>query len=132
MEPLMKKRIKALLIDSLVSSAASLTVEGVFRAATKNKKNVGTEFCYNVVLPTVTFWGLEYIQLRRSGQTVGHKLQGIMIESEDGTALTDEQIVKRLIHRDSVSTFAYLKDRTSFDGSRLPHDLYAGTVLKEQ
>lgn len=128
----MKKRIKALLIDSLVSGAASLAVEGVFRAATKNKKNAGTEFCYSVILPTVTFWGLEYIQLRQRGQTIGHKLQGIIIESEDGTALTDEQIVKRLMHRDSVSTFAYLKDRAAFDGERLPHDLYAGTVLKEK
>lgn len=131
MEPLIKKRMKALLIDSLVSSAASLAVEGVFRAATKNKKNAGTEFCYNVVLPTVTFWGMEYLQLRRSGQTIGHKMQGITIESKDGMALTDEQIVKRLIHRDSVGTFAYLKDRKTFDGERLPHDFYAGTVVKE-
>ena len=39
-----------------------------------------------------------------------------------------------MLYRDTISTFDYLKDRHAFegkDGSELPHDRFAETVVKE-
>lgn len=129
MYPLMKKRVKASLIDSFVASSISLVTEPLLRKKVKN------EMVINVLVPTFLTWGLEYAQLRLNGQTLGQKAMGIAIESENGSGLTSEQILKRMIHRDSISSFGYLKDREKYaiySGAKYPHDLYAGTVVKEK
>lgn len=128
MNKLMKKRMKAMAIDLAISTGVTVILDPLIRKKVENKA------IYDVIVPTVIFWGLEYAQLRAGGQTIGHKAAGIIIDTTDGSALSSEQIVKRLAHRDSISTFSYLKDRGKFEfyeGTKLPHDLYADTVVKE-
>lgn len=128
MNKLMKKRLKAMAIDIAISTGVTLVLDPLIRRRIKNKA------AYDVIVPTVVFWGLEYAQLRMKGQTVGHKAAGIVIDTTDGSALGTEQIMKRLMHRDSISTLSYLADREKFafyEGTKLPHDLYADTVVKE-
>lgn len=82
----------------------------------------------------MVLYGLEYAQLRISGQTIGQKVISIQIQSETGGELTPEQIVKRMFHRDTASSIVYLKDRKKYnasDGAEFPHDVYAKTVVKE-
>lgn len=129
MNELTKKRGKAILIDTAISTAATLALEPFFKKETKKS------FLYTMAVPTAIFWGLEYVQLRTRGHTIGQKAMGIEIRDEAGGELNSEQILKRLIHRDTVATISYLKDREQFDaqnGARFPHDIYSGTVVKEQ
>nr|WP_106783190.1 RDD family protein [Lysinibacillus timonensis] len=128
MKTLTKKRLKAYLIDSAVSTALSFAVESLLRKKVKN------EAVHSIVTPTVVMWALEYIQLRNNGQTIGYKTMGLAIENKDGSKLTNNQIAKRILYRDTVSTFVYLKDRERFegeDGSIFPHDHFAGTIVIE-
>lgn len=128
MNELAKKRGKAILIDTVISSVVSLALEPLLKKKTKSS------FAYTVVSPSVIFWGLEYAQLRLSGQTVGQKMMRIEVQNEDGGEPTSKQIIKRLVHRDTISPFIYLKDREYFDayeGERFPHDLYSHTTVKE-
>lgn len=128
MHKITKKRIKAVLLDSLISTGITLAAEPLLRKKIKN------ETFLQVVAPTVVFWGLEYAQLRLQGQTVGQKVLGIQIESEDGGELTGEQILKRLLHRDTIGPVAYLCDRdrsADSKGKKFPHDAYAKTFVKE-
>ncbi|WP_341201216.1 RDD family protein [Planomicrobium okeanokoites] len=128
MKRLMKKRIKAMAIDTVITMGVTAALEPLFRNKLKNKA------AYDALAPSLIFWGLEYAQMRMSGQTIGHKMAGIVIDTTDGRALSSEQILKRLVHRDSISTISYLRDREKYDfyeGTKLPHDLYADTVVKE-
>ncbi|WP_394121827.1 RDD family protein [Planococcus donghaensis] len=128
MNELTKKRTKALLIDTAISTAVSFAIEPLLKRKTKNS------FIYTVVSPTVIFWGLEYAQMRLKGQTVGHKMMGIEVQNEAGGEPTPEQILERIVHRDTVGPFVYLKDRAHYDayeGEKFPHDLYSYTVVKE-
>lgn len=128
MEEITKKRFKAILIDSFISSAVSLTAEYFMRKRIKN------EALYNVVLPMASMYALEYLQLKRSGQTAGYRLMGLKLTADDGEALTGEQIVKRMVHRDTTSTWSYLTSRKQFEGKSgaiLPHDEKTGTIVKE-
>ena len=128
MKSMTKKRLGALMIDSVVAATVSLGVEYVLR------KKVKSEFVHTVVTPMVLFWGLEYAQLRKNGQTFGYKAVGLTLENADGSKPTDAQIAKRMLYRDTISTFDYLKDRQHFaeqDGATLPHDRFAQTVVKE-
>lgn len=128
MNELAKKRAKAILIDTAISTAVSFAVEPLLKRKTKGS------FIYTVVSPTVIFWGLEYAQLRLKGQTVGQKMMGIEVQNEAGGEPTPEQILERMVHRDTVGPFVYLKDRAKFDayeGEKFPHDLYSYTVVKE-
>lgn len=128
MKSMTKKRLGAVMIDSVIAATVSLGVEYVLRKKVKN------EFVHTVVTPTVLFWGLEYAQLRKNGQTLGYKAMGLALENEDGSKPTDAQIAKRILYRDTISTFDYLKDRQHFekqDGAILPHDRFAQTVVKE-
>lgn len=118
------------MIDLGVSTAVTLTSEYFLRKKIKN------EAFHNLVTPTVVFWGLEYVQLRNCGQTIGYKTMGLSLENEDikNTRLTDKQILKRMAYRDTLSTFDYFKDREQFegnDGSSFPHDRISGTIVKE-
>ncbi|MDQ0429528.1 putative RDD family membrane protein YckC [Planomicrobium stackebrandtii] len=128
MNELTKKRGKAILIDTVISSVISFALEPLL------KKNTKSSFVYTVVSPSVIFWGLEYAQLRLSGQTIGQKLMSIEVQNENGGEPTSKQILKRMVHRDTVSPIVYLKDRDAYDayqGEKLPHDLYAHTMVKE-
>lgn len=128
MNKLMKKRMKATAVDTAISIGIVSALEPLVRKKVKNKA------VYDAIAPSLVFWGLEFAQMRFSGQTVGQKVAGIIIDTTDGSALSNEQILKRLIHRDTISTFAYLRDRPKYDfyeGTKLPHDLYADTVVKE-
>lgn len=123
-----KKRLAAICIDLGISTAVTLTAEYFLR------KKIKSEAFHNLVTPTVVFWGLEYAQLRKSGQTMGYKAMGLTLENEDGTPLTDKQIMKRMAYRDTISTFHYLKDREQFEGENgecFPHDRISQTVVKE-
>ena len=128
MKSMTKKRLGAVMIDSVIAATVSLGVEYVLR------KKVKSEFVHTVVTPTVLFWGLEYAQLRKNGQTIGYKAMGLALENKDGSKPTDAQIAKRILYRDTISTFDYLKDRQNFaqrDGAIFPHDRFAQTVVKE-
>ena len=128
MKSITKKRLAAIMIDSVVAASVSLGVEYLLR------KKVKSQFVHAVVTPTVAFWGLEYAQLRKGGQTLGYKAVGLALENTDGSKPTDTQIAKRIMYRDTISTFDYLKDRQHFeeqDGAILPHDRFAQTVVKK-
>ena len=116
------------MIDAAVAATVSLGLECLLR------KKIKSEFIHTVVTPMVAFWGLEYAQLRKNGQTLGYKAMGLALENEDGSKPTDAQIAKRIMYRDTISTFDYLKDRQHFaerDGATFPHDRFAQTVVKE-
>ncbi|HSI68359.1 MAG TPA: RDD family protein [Planococcus sp. (in: firmicutes)] len=128
MQELAKKRVKAILIDTAISTVATLALEPLFT------KKVKSGFLYTMVMPTAIFWGLEYAQLRTRGQTVGQKVVGIEIRNEVGGEPSPEQIMKRIIHRDTVAPLIYLKNREQYDvfeGEKFPHDVYSQTVVKE-
>ena len=128
MKPITKKRTKAFLIDAAISTAVTLSVEYFLRKKIKN------EAFHNLVTPTAIMWGLELVQLRNNGQTIGYKTMGLALENKEGSVPTTGQILKRMAHRDTIGSFIYLKDRTAFegqDGSTLPHDEFSETVVKE-
>ncbi|ELK45927.1 RDD family protein [Halobacillus sp. ACCC02827] len=129
METLTKKRLQAFLIDTAISTAAALTAEYFLRKKVKN------EAFHTIVTPTLMMWGLEYIQLRRSGQTIGYKKTGLKLEHADGLPLTSAVIAKRIGYRDTISTIDYIKSKESFEadgGAIFPHDRYAGTVVRRK
>lgn len=128
MNDIVKKRLKAIVIDSTIAYGVTLAAEPLL------KKKIKNEFFHATVTQTLVFWGLEFAQLQLNGQTVGQKMQGIRIESEDGSELTSAQIVKRLLHRDFISPTSYLLSRKkyhAYEGAVFPHDVYASTVVKK-
>lgn len=125
MDALTKKRGKAIAIDFAISGAVNGIVEPLLR------KKLKQEWVHALVTPTVVFWGLEYIQLKTRGQTIGQKIAGIKIENADGGELTDQQILKRLAHRDSVMALEWWKERGQDMGEQMPHDRYAHTIVRE-
>lgn len=129
MESITKKRAIAFLMDTAISTAVTLGVEYFLR------KKVKSEVVHALVTPTAMLWALEYAQLRKNGQTIGYKTMGLVLEHEEGHALSDRQIIKRMAYRDTISSFHYLKNRQAFEqqqGQYLPHDSFAGTVVKEK
>lgn len=128
MQPLTKKRLKAFAIDIAVSTVVSLGVETLLR------KKIKSEFVHAIVTPTVVMYGLEYVQMRKCGQTLGYKQQGLTLTDEEGNTPTCEQLTKRMFYRDYVSTVKYLTDRKQFEqkeGAILPHDAFTHTVVHE-
>ncbi|WP_339230451.1 RDD family protein [Oceanobacillus sp. FSL K6-2867] len=128
MEAITKKRTKAVFIDSVISGVASVGVEYLL------KKKIKNEAFHALVTPSLVMWSLEYAQLKTCGQTLGYKTMGLALENKDGSELTCGQIIKRMAYRDTLSTFKYMKDRKVFEGengSVLPHDEVAGTVVRE-
>ncbi|MFS0750010.1 RDD family protein [Oceanobacillus sp. 1P07AA] len=128
MKPITKKRTKAYFIDLAISTAVTIGVEQLLRKKIKN------EAVHTLVTPTVVMWGLEYAQLRKNGQTVGYKQAGLKLEGTNSSELTSSQIIKRMAYRDCISTLQYIGNRKAFegnDGSVLPQDRYADTVVKE-
>lgn len=125
MDKLTKKRGKSLAIDMAVSGALTAVVEPLLR------KKIKQEWVHALVTPTALFWGLEYLQLKTRGQTLGQQAAGIKIESTDGGELTDAQIFKRLAHRDSIMPLEWFRERGQDQGAQMPHDRFAHTFVKE-
>ncbi len=128
MYELTKKRAKALLIDSAIAATVSFAVEPLL------KKKIKSSFFHEVISPHVVFWGLEYAQIRINGQTVGQKMMGIALKDDAGSELSSEQILKHIVHRDTIGAFMYVKDRAryaKYEGEKYPHDLYAQTVVQQ-
>ncbi|RUL48707.1 MULTISPECIES: RDD family protein [Lysinibacillus] len=128
MKSITKKRTKAFIIDLAISGVVTAGVEYVLRKKIKN------EAFHHLVTPTAVLWGLEYAQIRKGGQTIGYKAAKLALQNEDGSPLTCQQITKRMVYRDIVSTFDYLLKRQDFeqeDGALLPHDRVARTIVKE-
>lgn len=126
MKPITKKRTFAVLIDMTLSSIVTAAVEAALRKKVKN------EAVHNLVTPTLITWGLEYGQLKCHGQTVGYKLMGLKLESEDGSPLTSSQIIRRMAYRDFASSISYMKDRENFsrdEGRSLAQDRFSHTVV---
>lgn len=128
MKPITKKRFKAYLIDTAIATAITAGVECVLRKRIKN------EAFHALVTPTLVMWTLEYTQLKRTGQTIGYKQQGLLLETENGQKPETEQIIKRMAYRDSIGGFKYLGNPKGFDegeGETMPHDRYAQTKVSE-
>lgn len=128
MDDLTKKRLKAMLIDAAVSSAVSAALEPLI------KMKVKSGFVHAVILPSVVLWGLEAAEIGLSGQTLGQKAMRIKTVTTAGGKPATGQLLKRAMHRDSLSSISFLKDRKRFEangGSVFPHDRYAGTFVKE-
>ncbi|GGF29092.1 hypothetical protein GCM10010954_30260 [Halobacillus andaensis] len=128
MTSISQKRTDAIFIDFAISTVVTLSVEKLLR------KKVKSEAVHALVTPTLVMWALEYAQLKQWGQTAGYKAMGLALENEDGEEPTSSQLIKRMAYRDTISGFSYLKDRKGFteeDGALMPHDRYAGTVVKE-
>ena len=119
MKTLTKKRAKAFAIDMAIATAVTGVVEVLLRKKVKN------EFIHVVVTPSLVTYGLEYLQLKNSGQTIGYKQQGLKLVSEDAAPLEGCTLVKRMLYRDYISSFRYIANRKDFaqhDGAVLPHD----------
>ncbi|KGR77451.1 RDD family protein [Ureibacillus sinduriensis] len=128
MKTITKKRRNAFLIDLAISGAVNAGVEYLLRKKIKN------EAFHSLVTPTAVLWTLEYIQLRKSGQTLGYKAAGLMVENANGGEITPAQIVQRMAYRDFIGTVDYVFKRKSFEGQNgevFPHDRISGTVVKE-
>ncbi|MBD7908012.1 RDD family protein [Sporosarcina gallistercoris] len=122
------KRTKAYFIDLAISTAVIGVAEYFLRKKVKN------EAVHALVTPSVVMSTLECAQLLRSGQTVGYKKMGLVLESETGTDLSAGQLMKRIFYRDTFNSFLFIGNRRKFeknDGKTLPHDFYAGTIVKE-
>ncbi|MHA6251746.1 RDD family protein [Oceanobacillus sp. CAU 1775] len=129
MEEITKKRLKAILIDTFVSSTVTYTLEYFLR------KKIKSEAFHALVTPGATQYLLEYAQLKTSGQTIGYRVMGLELQDETGQELTSKQILKRAAYRDTVSSIKYLKDRKAFEqaeGKVFPHDTYAKTIVREK
>ncbi|MFD1361762.1 RDD family protein [Lentibacillus salinarum] len=127
MKRISKKRTKAFMIDFAISTAVTAGVEYFLRKKVKN------EAVHALITPTVIMWTLEYAQLRRNGQTLGYKQQGLVLEDADGSELSSRQIVKRMAYRDTIGGFSYLKNPKGFadqDGGTMPQDRYAHTSVR--
>ena len=128
MQTITKKRRNAFLIDLVFSSVVNVGVKILLRKKIKN------EAIHALVTPTAVFWSIEFLQLRKNGQTIGYKASGLKLEKVEGDELTAAQLIKRMAYRDFISTGHYLFNKQSFEGengSILPHDRFAGTVVKE-
>ncbi len=120
--------MKAFMIDLAVSTAVTGVAEYFLR------KKIKSEAFHSLVTPVVVMYALEGAQLRKSGQTIGYKKLGLILENENKGPLTNDQLLKRMVYRDTWSTVKYLSERKEFEqnaGSIFPHDEYAGTVVQE-
>ncbi|MDY0404884.1 RDD family protein [Virgibacillus sp. 179-BFC.A HS] len=128
MKTITKKRVKAYLIDVAITTAVTAGLEYFLR------KKVKSEVFHTIVTPTAVMATLEYTQMRRNAQTFGYKKMGIKLDNIDGSALHSKQIIKRMIYRETISTFKYLGNPKAFakeEGAVFPHDSYAETIVKE-
>lgn len=128
MEELTRKRAKALVIDSMIAAAVGGILSYLWR-----KRSGKSDFTSEVAIPQLTMWGLELVQMKRRGRTIGHDIAGIRIESEHGEAPGTVQLLKRILHRETLSQLLLLTRQSEYQiykGTKFPHDVYAKTVVK--
>ncbi|MDW0110432.1 RDD family protein [Sporosarcina aquimarina] len=128
MKTITKKRMKAYGIDMAITMIAIGATEYFLR------KKVKSEAVHALITPSVITYSLECVQLLNSGQTVGYKKMGLVLKDQNGMDLTTYQLMKRIFYRDSINGFKLLANRSEFEqdeGERLPHDVFAGTIVKE-
>lgn len=126
MENLTKKRTKAYFIDMAISTVVTISLDSFLRKRIKN------DTIHTWLTPSVIMWGLEYVQMKRSKQTVGYKLMGLSLENQSDSETTSKQLIKRMIYRDLISFFLIKSKNFERDeGAVLPHDHYASTQVKE-
>ena len=122
-----KRRIGAYIINQAVYLGLSVVIEKTVL------RRVKSEVVHAVVTqPTISFLG-EVAQLKLlNGKTVGGRICGIQVESENGLPLTTKQIVRRTVYRDTVSLFKIRPYWKPFleNGQRLPEDDFARTIVR--
>lgn len=126
MDDVMKRRMMAGVIDEVINNVASEVVEQVVLKRIKSKT------FHALVTKTVVSWVIEGVQLKlMNGQTLGDRALKLRVQSTNGLPLTTEQIVKRILYRETVAPLKLFKDRSRYmeAGARLPQDEYAETIV---
>ncbi|TCI48125.1 RDD family protein [Exiguobacterium sp. SH1S4] len=126
------KRAVASRIDKILLEAPAKLVEKTIR-----KKIWPDKEMKHYYLPTiVSIAGEAYFLLNRDGQTIGDKIVGIKVVSQDGRPLTLEQVMKRTLYKDVVypatlglPLLRALQQMKSNKDLELPHDEFAHTKL---
>ncbi len=126
MNVIAKKRLKAYFIDFVVAGLTIGVIEYFLR------KKVKSEVVHTMITPVIVPWSLECIQLKLSGQTFGYKRMGLVLESTEALNLTNKQIAKRMIYRQTVSPFKFLAHPIEFSKDTvLPQDYASNTIVSE-
>lgn len=128
MQIITKRRLKAYFIDLAVATAITAGIECILR------KKIKSEVVHIAVTPLIVPLALEYLQFKRNGQTCGYKTMGLILESEDGSKLTNKQITQRMFYNQAISSFKYMVHPAKYlkgDGHILPHDNVANTIVRE-
>lgn len=126
------KRAVASQIDQFMFQTPAKLVEKAIRKKLRPGKKVKRYY-----LPTlVTMAGEVYFLLSKDGQTIGDRVVGIKVVSQDGRPLSLEQVVKRTLYKDVVypatlglPLLKALQQIKSGKATELPHDEFAHTKL---
>lgn len=74
MEQLTKRRAKAYVIDSVIATALGNVLSYLWL-----KGSGKSSFVTEVAIPYFTMWGLELMQMKWRGRTIGHDKAGIRL-----------------------------------------------------
>lgn len=126
------KRAVASQIDQFIFETPAKLVEKRIRKKLWPEKKVERYY-----LPTlVTMAGEVYFLLNKNGQTIGDRVLGIKVVSQDGRPLSLEQVVKRTLYKDVVypatlglPLLKALQQMKTDKNLELPHDEFAQTKL---
>lgn len=126
------KRAVASQIDQFIFETPAKLVEKRIRKKLWPEKKVERYY-----LPTlVTMAGEVYFLLNKNGQTIGDRVLGIKVVSQDGRPLSLEQVVKRTLYKDVVypatlglPLLKALQQMKTDKDLELPHDEFAQTKL---
>lgn len=126
------KRAVASQIDQFIFETPVKLVEKRIRKKLWPEKKVERYY-----LPTlVTMAGEVYFLLNKNGQTIGDRVLGIKVVSQDGRPLSLEQVVKRTLYKDVVypatlglPLLKALQQMKTDKNLELPHDEFAQTKL---
>ncbi|ADH99359.1 RDD family protein [Salisediminibacterium selenitireducens] len=119
---LFKRRIAAHLIDSAIATTIAW---GMARKCDRNSGRRESS-------PAAVMWGLELLQTKIAGQTLGQRIMKIKTVNEQGETPSAYQLSKRMIYRDTVGQMVYLIKRRSYlerGGAEFPHDVFTGTKV---
>lgn len=121
---LVKRRVAAHMIDSVIATTIAWTVT----------RKCNRESGWRESAPAGVMWGLELLQTKLTGQTVGQRIMNIKTVNEQGLSPTAYQLTKRMIYRDTVGQAIYLIKRRAYQergGTEFPHDVFAKTKVIE-
>ena len=124
MESLTKRRIGAAVINLMVNAVIVNVLEETVLKRSKRPviRGIVTQSLVDVVMETV--------QLRlMDGRTVGSRVMGLRVVSQDNQPLKTTQILKRIAYREVFTAGKFFKDRQRYlqDASVLPEDEFAKT-----